>query len=682
MDKLTFKEWSILADLETIAPLGEDFEFSMARGELKTAQAAITRLMTKLKGEGDLEAWVQSKITKAAEYLDTVADHLSHGEDDTERKKEVKEAFKSYKSVEEIAKKHKVSEEDIEKQLEMGMKVEKEHTTDSQVAKEIALQHLDELPNYYSKLKKVEKVKEEWSDKYKKSIDCDNPKGFSQRAHCQGRKKKIEEMISTSSVTGRKYRDISSTEDQRELDKERSEKEGEKRQTAKKRKEELTAERLTKGIRFYDKKGSGYIKDGKKVYDESYEVQEGNKSGDSSLRDWFTKSRASDGTPGWVQLGGKYAGKPCAKQPGQTTKPKCGSSKMKAALSDKEEESAFRRKNQEDPNPDKKGKAKNVATEEKDHEVSMAHKQLNKTIANAKQLKKDLGKKEKNIPAWVQAKITDTDHNMDAASGYLAKEAAGEKDACYSKVKSRYSVWPSAYASGALVKCRKVGAKNWGNKTKKEGYEFSNWRDEFKATEYESFNIVEPTPLKESEEIRYCPKCKKNEKKKECKYGEKYWTMFSLPPSLGGGGAYDPNEVHPANEGLSFEIGGGHKKAQKMGKIRNLSKGATGGEKDAAQAALKRLGGGVSLPLADSVIYPGQLKTEDYQKLQSTGNVFSIMLMWRGKTYRLQLFFSGSKRPSREEVKAEIQKFYPGGVLTHYYPSPSDPTQPIVVIQR
>ena len=47
-------------------------------------------------------------------------------------------------------------------------------------------------------------------------------------------------------------------------------------------------------------------------------------------------------------------------------------------------------------------------------------------------------------------------------------EAAGEKDACYHKVKSRYKVWPSAYASGALVQCRKVGAKNWGNKSKKK----------------------------------------------------------------------------------------------------------------------------------------------------------------------------------------------------------------------
>jgi hypothetical protein len=41
------------------------------------------------------------------------------------------------------------------------------------------------------------------------------------------------------------------------------------------------------------------------------------------------------------------------------------------------------------------------------------------------------------------------------------------KDACYNKVKSRYKIWPSAYASGALVRCRKVGAANWGNKSKK-----------------------------------------------------------------------------------------------------------------------------------------------------------------------------------------------------------------------
>ena len=56
-------------------------------------------------------------------------------------------------------------------------------------------------------------------------------------------------------------------------------------------------------------------------------------------------------------------------------------------------------------------------------------------------------------------------------------EGEGKKDACYHKVKARYDVFPSAYASGALVKCRKVGAKNWGNKSKKE----ESLREEFET---------------------------------------------------------------------------------------------------------------------------------------------------------------------------------------------------------
>jgi hypothetical protein len=57
------------------------------------------------------------------------------------------------------------------------------------------------------------------------------------------------------------------------------------------------------------------------------------------------------------------------------------------------------------------------------------------------------------------------------------KSSGGKKDACYHKVKARYDVWPSAYASGALVKCRKVGAANWGNKSKKESVEQDPLRD-------------------------------------------------------------------------------------------------------------------------------------------------------------------------------------------------------------
>ena len=53
-------------------------------------------------------------------------------------------------------------------------------------------------------------------------------------------------------------------------------------------------------------------------------------------------------------------------------------------------------------------------------------------------------------------------HGMAEGEGQLDEK----QDACYNKVKSRYKVWPSAYASGALVQCRKKGAANWGNKKK------------------------------------------------------------------------------------------------------------------------------------------------------------------------------------------------------------------------
>ena len=49
-------------------------------------------------------------------------------------------------------------------------------------------------------------LSEKWSDKYKKSIDCNNPKGFSQRAHCQG-KKKLKE--NTSIVNDQDLKDVS-----------------------------------------------------------------------------------------------------------------------------------------------------------------------------------------------------------------------------------------------------------------------------------------------------------------------------------------------------------------------------------------------------------------------------------------------------------------------------------------
>lgn len=72
--------------------------------------------------------------------------------------------------------------------------------------------------------------------------------------------------------------------------------------------------------------------------------------------------------------------------------------------------------------------------------------------------------KREDAVKFIEDKEKETTEQADA----LLAEKKKKKDACYTKVKSRYKVWPSAYASGALVKCRKVGAKNWGNKSKKK----------------------------------------------------------------------------------------------------------------------------------------------------------------------------------------------------------------------
>jgi hypothetical protein len=76
-------------NIAQIHPANEekDHEYSMARSEISTIIAAAKRLKKKMKGEGNIEAWVQSKITKAADYLDSAADYIDSGEHDIEEAK-------------------------------------------------------------------------------------------------------------------------------------------------------------------------------------------------------------------------------------------------------------------------------------------------------------------------------------------------------------------------------------------------------------------------------------------------------------------------------------------------------------------------------------------------------------------------------------------------------------------
>ena len=95
-----------------------------------------------------------------------------------------------------------------------------------------------------------------------------------------------------------------------------------------------------------------------------------------------------------------------------------------------------------------------------------------KKAVKDKEKKKDKSKNESYID-YLQDKLNSTRkfQTLEESVGKPISEEefdalAEKQDACYHKVKSRYKVWPSAYASGALVQCRKKGAKNWGNKSK------------------------------------------------------------------------------------------------------------------------------------------------------------------------------------------------------------------------
>ena len=155
---------------------------------------------------------------------------------------------------------------------------------------------------------------------------------------------------------------------------------------------------------------------------------------EGSLHKWFKGSKSKDGKGGWVNV---VTGGTCASdEPGEGT-PKCVSSSKRASMSKAERLSAARRKKKADlGQQSKSGAAKPTYVS-----TDSPRKKKMKEEINLTEVKDKKGK------------------------------GSGSKDACYHKVKSRYSVWPSAYASGALVKCRKVGAANWGNSSKKEEFE-------------------------------------------------------------------------------------------------------------------------------------------------------------------------------------------------------------------
>jgi uncharacterized membrane protein (UPF0127 family) len=391
---------------------------------------------------------------------------------------------------------------------------------------------------------------------------------------------------------------------------------------------------------------------------------------EEGLRDWFGKSKSKDGKKGWVQV---VSGKPCARQPGQKSTPKCVSSAKRASMSKSERLSAQRRKRAADPNqPQKSGAAKPtyVSTDKpkkmksvkesvdfvtlplnieipnniRDFNLGLMFRESLDTNSGMLFIFDEVAEQsfhmtETRIPldiAFIREdgtiesikELEPFDENpvfsegevlcaLEVNRGWFEENNVevgdqidieeGKKDACYHKVKSRYSVWPSAYASGALVKCRKVGAANWGNKSK---------------TKKEEFELDE--------------KCWKGYEKKGMK------TMF---------GKRYPNCV---------------KKTKKEEvELIDEKKGCMHNHK------------GEECPVHGKKECPDMVE-EAVRMPSKTGNVIAVSLNWRGKFYMIKMFFPSVKVPSRAEIQSTIETVYPGAKVQSYQVSEYEPGQPVL----
>jgi hypothetical protein len=435
-----------------------------------------------------------------------------------------------------------------------------------------------------------------WSAEYKKSINCDNPKGFSQRAHCQGRKKKMKEAKDHEVAMAQSQ--LKNIED--------------------------NVRKLKKKLGSKEKDIPAWMQD--KISKTHHNMSAvGEYHAEEGLRDWFGKSKSKDGKKGWVNV---VTGDSCASdKPGEGI-PKCVSSAKRASMSKKERLAAQRAKRRQDPGQQEKSGASAPTMVKTDRKTKKEEIELLDAYGNTFATIQDIIKPEPmqatNCPRCGQNPcVCSPEYDIEAMTEAKDKKGkgSGEKDACYHKVKSRYSVWPSAYASGALVKCRKKGAANWGNK--KEGYEFEFNQDYHKS-------LV-----------------------------EKCWVGYTQKGMKKKGDKMVPNCV-PVKEQVD---------ASKYGQTpEQLLQGIVDRKKLGGQVVK----GGLKKANEEVEI---QEKVQRYNEL---GQTVAVTLRFRGKIFYLQLFFPTVKFPNRKEVEAQVQKIYPDAVVMMAVPATVDPTKPTI----
>ena len=412
-------------------------------------------------------------------------------------------------------------------------------------------------------------------------------------------------------------------------------------------------------------------------------MQEGN------LHKWFKGSKSKDGKSGWVNV---VTGGTCASdKPGEGT-PKCVSSSKRASMTPAERKSAQRRKKAADPNQQSKSGA--------------AKPTYVSTDKPKKKMKEEM-------------EINEADKKG---------KSSGKKDACYHKVKASASVWPSAYASGRLVQCRKKGAANYGKSKKNEEFmalpEFTDLQIrcmEAAGIEVEVLDKKAKVVLKGSSTFAGGDAAKPG---KDKNYVKPMATEEKEESKVGGGnlkkltakavrridadvdGDVDTDDMKSSETGEFVPSPDGKKKLKPKVRFEQSDwkseleeapkydkKGLDKFDRSKRMIRHKQDKYGAST-LKQSIMTganhnidnekKAKMKKEEVEIEEATrvpaqnGNVYLVGFTWRGKYMMMKLFFPEVKRPSRNEVKNALEKIYPGCHLQRFDLAPYNPSEPMI----
>ena len=298
--------------------------------------------------------------------------------------------IKSHKTVEQIAKKHRIDVSFVKKQLSMGIPIEHEHTGDKDLATDIALQHLDEIPDYYTRLKKMESSAKKEHNKF---VDV--------KEHCGCEDNAVKELESgLKELSNTSYDSI------------------DKLMHRIMKKHDMSAKQLHNAfVNKHDKTPDTWIK-------EKSTMKESKKSLRTSNPCWKgykpvgTKMKKGRKVPNCVPIdesNGMVRYCPKCQKDETANECKYGSKywemfSLPSSLSSVAMSMPHYHTNS--PHPGN-------FSESTDHEYSMARSELSTIVSAAKRLRKKIGKGEGNIEAWVQSKITKAADYLDTAADYV-----------------------------------------------------------------------------------------------------------------------------------------------------------------------------------------------------------------------------------------------------------------------